>query len=264
MKKKTAVGLSEPPEPDPNPRQKDSTTRHWIAEWVVNAIVLLFVFTSVAQSFVVPTGSMETNVLIGDHIIVDKLAYSPPGPWSKHLLPYQEVRRGDIVVFRWPVDIRQNYVKRVIGVPGDRVKIVAKQLYLNGRVVPEPYKVHIREYPDSYADNFPSEPNAPMPAGAVGMLREHVVNGELVVPPGHYFVLGDNRDNSLDSRYWGFVPRANITGKPWLIYWSYDAPTDRLSDGSVNLDHILDLATNFFSKTRWNRTLRVIRPYPLD
>jgi signal peptidase I len=259
MKKKTAVGLAEPPGPEPRPER-----RHWIAEWTVNILVLLFAFASVAQPFVVPTSSMENNVLIGDHLIVDKLSYAPAGPLGRTLLPYTEVRRGDIIVFRFPLDLRENYVKRVIGVPGDRIRIAAKQLYLNGRPVREPYKVHKSDQFDSYRDFFPSQPNTALPPPAREMLERHVVNGEIVVPPGHYFALGDNRDGSLDSRYWGFVPRENIVGKPWLIYWSYDAPTERLADPNINLRHIVDIGLNFFTKTRWSRTFQVIRGYPLD
>ncbi|HBY61953.1 MAG TPA: signal peptidase I, partial [Solibacterales bacterium] len=156
---------------------------------------------------VVPTGSMESNILVGDHVIVDKVAYSPPGPLSKHLLPYQEVKRGDIIVFRYPLDLRANYVKRVIGLPGDRIRLVNRKLWLNGKPVEEPYVQHKIPYPDDYRDNFPSgDPSVKLPPRAVSMLEEHVRGGELIVPPGMYFALGDNRDESLDSRYWGFVP----------------------------------------------------------
>jgi signal peptidase I len=224
--------------------------------------MMMWASTSVAWPFVVPTGSMEDNVLVGDHLIVDKLSFAPNGGFGRYLLPYTEVRRGDVVVFRYPLDIRQDYVKRVIGVPGDHVKLVAKQLYLNGKPMDEPYKFHKTDYLDSYRDYFPSEPNVHLPEPALKMLRENVVNGELIVPPGKYFVMGDNRDNSSDGRYWGFVPRENIFGKPWLIYWSYDAPTQHLTD-AVSFAHILDLGMNFFSKTRWKRTFKIIKPYPL-
>jgi signal peptidase I len=241
----------------PSPEPPRST----IAEWTVTILLLLFGTTTLVQAFVIPTGSMEDNLLVGDHLLVDKLAYAPPGPLSKYLLPYTPLKRGDIIVFRFPGDIKQTFVKRVIGVPGDRIRIENKQVFVNGKPYDEPYKVHKTPYIDSYRDNFPSPPNTRVDEKAIRMLEENVVNGEVVVPPDCYFAMGDNRDSSLDSRYWGFVPRANIIGKPLIVYWSYDAPTERLVSSGIDLQHLKDLATNFFSKTRWKRSLMLIRGY---
>ena len=238
--------------------------RRSIAEWAVTLLLLLFGTTTLVQAFVIPTGSMENTLLIGDHLLVDKLAYSPAGPVSKYLLPYTPVRRGDIIVFRKPTNITETLVKRVIGVPGDHIKLVDKQVYVNGHKLNEPYKIHKTDYIDSYRDNFPSEPNTRLEEGAVQMLAQHVRDGEVSVPPDAYFAMGDNRDYSLDSRYWGFVPRANIIGKPWIVYWSYDATTEHLTDSFISVDHLVDLATHFFTKTRWDRTLDFVRGYDLQ
>ncbi|MBZ5725490.1 MAG: signal peptidase I [Acidobacteriia bacterium] len=246
-----------PAPPPPAPQ------RGFIAEWTVTIILLLFGTTTLVQAFVIPTGSMEDTLLVGDHLLVDKLAYAPGGPVSRYLVPYHEVARGDIIVFRYPVDIQQTFVKRCIGLPGDRIRLENKQLILNGKRVDEPYVYHKIDYIDPYRDNFPSDPNVRVPEQALDMLMNHVQNREVVVPPGHYFAMGDNRDLSLDSRYWGFVPRDNIIGKPLIIYWSYDAPTDDLSNPSISVKHILDLVEHFPTKTRWSRTLRLIRGYPL-
>ncbi|MGH9662631.1 MAG: signal peptidase I [Bryobacteraceae bacterium] len=228
-----------------------------IAEWAANLIVLLFATTTIAQPFVVPTGSMENTVLIGDHLIVDKLAYAPHGAFSRRLLPYSEVRPGDIIVLRYPPDIRETYVKRVIGVPGDRIRIVNKQVFRNGRPLDEPYKLHRSPDIQPLRDNLPGPPLSEL---AHNMIDRHVAGGDLVVPEGRYFALGDNRDDSADSRYWGLVPRENIIGKPWIIFWSYDAPTARLADRNVvNFDHLQDLALHFFTKTRWERTFQIVR-----
>lgn len=235
--------------------------RSAVAEWTVTILLLLFLTTTLVQAYVIPTGSMEDTLLIGDHLLVDKMAYAPSGPISKHILPYENPRRGDIIVFRYPVDIRQTFVKRVIGEPGDRIRIVNKQVYRNGIALKEPYKYHKTDYIAPYRDNFPAEPDVMVDRGAIDMLTNHVVNGEVVVPPNSYFAMGDNRDNSLDSRYWGFVPRGNIIGKPLIIYWSFDAPSSDLQDPSIGLDHIVDVAKNFFGKTRWNRSFRLIHPY---
>ncbi len=239
--------------------------RAWISEVALFIILLLFATTVLIQSFVIPTVSMEDTLLRGDHLLVDKLAYAPGGILSKYLLPYRQVRRGDIIVFRWPGDIRQNYVKRVIGIPGDRLRIVQKQLYLNGKAVREPYVRHKSAMFDWYRDYFPGEPNVQLGEAALEMLDRNVKNGDLVVPDGEYFAMGDNRDNSQDSRYWGLVPRANIVGKPLLIFWSYDAPTEQLADRNlVGWAHLKDLAWHFFGKTRWRRTFRFLRGYPLE
>ena len=243
-----------------------NSTRDFVTEWTINILILLFGTTTLVQAFIVPTPSMDSTVRVGDHLLVDKLSYSPPGAISKHLLPYTEPKRGDIIVFRWPIDISQNYVKRVIGVPGDHIHLQNKIVYLNGRpLTNEPYIHHIDPTPREYRDNFPKDPwteSGLVSDRAQKMLDEHVVNGEVVVPPGSYFAMGDNRDNSLDSRYWGFVPRENIIGKPLLIFWSYDAPTADWVD--YNLDHFIDLAKNFFVKTRWNRELKLVRGYPIQ
>jgi len=233
------------------------STRTFIHEWSLNILILLFGTTTLVQAFIVPTPSMDTSVMVGDHLLVDKLSYAPPGFISRYILPYTDPRRGDIIVFRYPMDISQNYVKRVMGVPGDHIRVVDKVVYLNGKPLTEPYAQHIFPNLEPYRDNFPSEPRGPVYDRAKQMLSEHVENGELVVPPGSYFAMGDNRDNSLDSRYWGFVPRENIIGKPLLIFWSYDAPTADLVGYSA--DHFLDLAKNFFFKTRWDRTLKLVR-----
>ena len=248
----------------PSPEEPQEEPRGAIAEWTITILLLLFLTTTLVQAFVIPTGSMEDTLLIGDHLLVDKLAYAPAGPVSKYVLPYRPVKRGDIIVFRFPVDIKQTFVKRCMGVPGDRIRIVNKQVYLNGVKLNEPYKVHKTDYFDSYRDNFPGEPNVSVESGAIDMLTHHVVNGEVVVPPNYYFAMGDNRDSSLDSRYWGFVPRENIVGKPLIVYWSYDAPTDQLTDSGISLTHVFDLVKNFFPKTRWKRTFMLIHGYPIQ
>jgi signal peptidase I len=269
---------STPPTPAPAPETRRSAFARWnaarlrlaetnrgtIAEWTVTILLLLFATTTLVQAFVIPTGSMEDTLLIGDHLLVDKLSYSPKGSVSQYLLPYLDVKRGDIIVFRYPEDIKQTFVKRVIGVPGDHIRIENKQLYLNGKAAQEPYKYHKTEYFDSYRDNFPSEPNMRVYPGAELMLNKHVKGNEVIVPDNCYFAMGDNRDSSLDSRYWGFVPRENIIGKPLIIYWSYESSTDRLAGSPLNPDHLKDLGMNFFSKTRWNRTFQLVRGYPLN
>jgi signal peptidase I len=247
----------------PEPRQSKPAQRNSVAEWAITILVLLFGTSTIAQPFVIPTSSMHNTLLTGDHLIVDTLAYAPSDALSKHLLPYEDVQRGDIIVFRHPTLINVDYVKRCIGLPGDRIKLVDKRVFINGKPLDEPYVIH-QEDSLLYRDNFPQgEPeyveDPKMAARAREMLHDDVVNGELVIPPGFYFAMGDNRDNSLDSRYWGLVPRDNIEGKPLIIFWSYDAPTDDLKD--YNVHHFLDLATHFFTKTRWNRTLKLIHGY---
>jgi signal peptidase I len=238
------------------------STRDFINEWSINIVILLFGTTTLVQAFIVPTPSMESTVLVGDHLLVDKLSYAPAGSISKHLLPYTDPKRGDVIVFRFPMDIQQNYVKRLMGVPGDHIRVVDKVVYLNGRALVEPYTQHIDPRMEPYRDNFPGAPWGPVNDRAREMLDTHVVNGELVVPPGFYFAMGDNRDNSLDSRYWGFVPRENIIGKPLVIFWSYAAPTEDWVD--YNATHFIDLAQHFFTRTRWERTLKMVRGYPIQ
>ncbi len=237
--------------------------RGFVAEWVVTIIVLLFATSTVAQAFVIPSGSMEDTFLVGDHVLVDKLVYSPAGKISGAALPYRDVRRGDIIVFRHPAKLEEDLVKRAIGIPGDHIRLENKQLILNGHKVYEPYTKHV-SYVDSYRDYFPAgQPDATVSPRAMEMLANNVVNGDLVVPPNCIFAMGDNRDNSSDSRYWGFVPRENIEGTPFIIYWSFDAPTEDLSSGNIGTDHMIDVVTHFFSKTRWARTFQLIRGYPL-
>lgn len=238
--------------------------RGFIAEWTVTIILLLFGTTTLVQAFVIPTGSMEDTLLVGDHLLVDKLAFAPAGNVTKHLLPYEAPKRGDIIVFRYPIDIKQTFVKRVMGVPGDHIRLQNKHVFLNGHELNEPYVVHKSDYIDSYRDNFPTDPDTPIYPPAQEMLQHNVVNGQVVVPPGHYFAMGDNRDQSLDSRYWGFVPRENIIGKPLIIYWSYEASTEDLSNPSVTIPHLIDMIVHFPTKTRWSRTLRLIRGYPVQ
>jgi len=258
--RKTTVTEPAPPPAAPKPEPP----RGAVAEWAITILLLLFGTTTLVQAFVIPTGSMEDTLLIGDHLLVDKLAYAPGGSISKYILPYENPKDGDIIVFRYPVDISQTFVKRVMGVPGDHIKMINQVVYRNGVKLNEPYVVHKSPYPDSFRDNFPnSEPNLMLLDRAREMLANNVVNGEVVVPPNSYFAMGDNRDNSLDSRYWGFVPRENIMGKPLVIYWSYDANTESLASTSVNtlLRHFVDLGEHFFTKTRWNRTFRLIHGY---
>jgi signal peptidase I len=238
--------------------------RGFIAEWTVTIILLLFGTTTLVQAFVIPTGSMEDTLLVGDHLLVDKLAFAPKGSVTGSILPYSDVHRGDIIVFRYPIDIKQTFVKRVMGVPGDRIRLENKKVFLNGHLLNEPYVVHKLDYIDSYRDNFPADPNAPLYPPAQAMLEHDVKNGEVIVPPGHFFAMGDNRDQSLDSRYWGFVPRENIIGKPLIIYWSYDATTEELSNPAVSISHLFDIATHLLTKTRWSREMRLIRSYPVQ
>jgi signal peptidase I len=250
--------------------QTEPQSRGFIAEWAVTILVMLFASTSLAWSYVIPTGSMEDTLLIGDHIIVDKLAYAPAGPVSKYLLPYEEPKRGDIIAFHYPADTNQMFVKRVIGVPGDHLKMMNQQVFINSKPLKEPYTYHKSGFFSPYRDNFPSSasmldviPDNSRDRLLRDMLEHHVKNGEVIVPADSYFAMGDNRDNSLDSRYWGFVPRDYIVGKPVLIYWSYRTSTDMLMPDSAKgyETHFTDVLEHFFTKTRWDRTLHPIRGY---
>lgn len=202
--------------------------------WVILAVLLFLPFVFL-QPFVIPTGSMEDTILIGDHIGVLRLPLTLP-------------ERGGLTVFRNPTDRRQVLVKRVIGVGGDRIKIVGKKVYLNGDPLNETYVTRKSDYQDPYRDNFPSEPYGPVYPGAVSMLKDSVRNGEVLVPGGSYFVLGDNRDSSLDSRYWGFVEPSDVLGKPLIIFYSEEPTTGDISGAGPSVAA--------HGRMRWERFLK--------
>src|ERR1700722_12316029 len=223
-------------------------------------VIAVFVITFVVQAFQIPSGSMENTLLIGDYLLVNKLCYGGSG-LGDHLMPYQKVKRGDIIVFHYPVDPTQHFVKRVIGLPGDRLRMVNKRVLINGHPLEEPY-VHFLEPPNNlFRDDFPrTDIPAPFLEGKWWLeMRKLVENGQLIIPEGHYFVMGDNRDDSQDSRYWGFVPRENIIGRPLLIYWSVNS-SDQTPETSVSgrVYHFAYAVTHIFQITRWNRTLRLV------
>jgi len=220
-------------------------------------IFSVFVITFIVQAFQIPSGSMENTLLIGDFLLVDKLHFAgDAGPGR--MLPYGKIERGDIIVFYFPVDASQFLVKRVIGLPGDHVRLRNKTVYVNGVALRESYAIHRQPMPDGYRDNFPSQIGYSRDIDRHWryQLQNYLSDGEVVVPPGEYFVLGDNRDNSVDSRYWGFVPRANIIGRPLVIYLSVKgSEPDRTNDKllhSGQMAHWLQLA-------RWGRMFRLVR-----
>lgn len=186
--------------------------------WIVLSVLVSGPFFFV-RPYVVPTGTMEDTLLIGDRILVQHF-------------PKPSLGRGDMIVFVYPIDRHQTFVKRIIGVSGDHIRISRKVVYRNGAALKEPYAVHKTDYEDRYRDDFPSEPNTP-PYPAAQLMLKGVVNGEVIVPDGNYFVLGDNRDSSLDSRYWGFVSAGDVIGRPLLIYDSADQPTEDLMKGEL-------------------------------
>jgi signal peptidase I len=224
-------------------------------------IIAIFVIVFLAQAFQIPSESMEQTLLVGDYLLVDKVHYGDGGLWGK-ILPYHRVGRGDIVVFKWPVRPHQHFVKRVVGVPGDRVRMTRGHLFINGVAVDEKYAVFKAHDHDFYRDDFP---NVRFRGRQVtdewwddfpGFIR----NGELLIPEGHYFVLGDNRDQSLDSRYWGFVPRENIIGKPFLIYLSLQTPPLETSASAAGdkIGRFGQVLWNLPGLARWDRIMRIV------
>ncbi len=223
-------------------------------------VIAIFVITFIVQAFQIPSESMENTLLVGDYLLVNKLVYGGRG-MGDYLMPYEKISRGDIIVFHYPVDPAQHFVKRVIGVPGDHLRMVNKKVLINGKPLDEPYARFLEPPNNMFRDNFP---RTDIPAfGLEGKwwleMRKLVEDGQLIIPEGHYFVLGDNRDDSQDSRYWGFVPRENIIGKPLVIYWSV-RDWDKNPSASVEgrLYHLAYAITHIFQITRWNRTLRLV------
>jgi signal peptidase I len=216
---------------------KKSTVREYFESIVITAIIALFATTFVVQAFKIPTGSMESNLLIGDHLLVNKFVYGLHLAFLGRLLPYKDLKRGDVVVFKYPNTPELAYVKRLIGLPGDKVEVVGRTVYINDKPLQENYTQYID--PGSVYERF----------------------GPYSVPEDQYFVMGDNRDNSQDSRFWGFVPRDYFIGKALVIYWSFETPRDEyLQTGfSARIHQFADVFLNFFTKTRWRRTFKVIR-----
>ncbi|MGA3130710.1 MAG: signal peptidase I [Terracidiphilus sp.] len=266
------------PEAVPVPQKTEETPFEAVASICSVLVVGLYILTFLAQNFVIPSGSMENTLLVGDHLVVDRISLAPPAKWMP-LVHYREPRRGDIVVFIKPVaepqpdaDGNPQYfflVKRLIGVPGDHIHLNDGIVSINGVAQPGPKDGS--DDPGSaidqvFLDEFPSIPPARAPSGAATdawAVDEpgHVVDGDLVVPPGMYFMMGDNRHNSLDSRYWGFVPRQNIVGRPLFNYWSFksteaDYEQTEMSKRIARIGYVM---LHFFSDTRWNRTLHLTR-----
>lgn len=229
---------------------------------LVTILLVLFGTTFIVQAFKIPSQSMEPTLLVGDHLLVNKFIFEGTGAWYEKLLPYRPVARGDVIVFRFPYDDHLHYVKRVIGLPGERLRIINQRLYINGSWVPEPYAVRDPSADDPLGDNFPPADGDFLRMGLRSEWAEQIAScvqhGELVVPPNHYFVMGDNRDSSSDSRYWGFVDRRAIMGRPILIYWSVEAKPDDYDDRSLGgtFRGIVDTLIHLPSRTRWHRMLR--------
>jgi signal peptidase I len=250
---------------------KKSSTRDTFESLVVTVILAIFGTTFVLQAFKIPTGSMEDTLLIGDHLLVNKFIFAPQASLLGRLLPSRDLRHDDIVVFKFaPTDDQtepgEHFVKRVIGLPGDHVRIFHRQVFVNGQQVSEPFVRHDPEYVNELrsGDDFPPSDNEYLSGSTSAWDAElpgSVKNGELIVPPGKYFVMGDNREQSWDSRFWGFVSRDVIIGRPVLIYWSFETPRDEYLHNSFGdrISQMVDLVIHFPTKTRWRRTLKFVR-----
>ena len=230
---------------------KKSVVREYFESIVIAVILALFIRTFVVQAFKIPTGSMEPNLLIGDHLLVNKFVFGPvPTRLGRLLLPVKDVSRDDVIVFKYPEDPERDFIKRIIGLPGDTVQVRAKKVLINGQPLNEPFV------------RYEQPPPASPQHGEVTSFDVRDEYGPVTVPAGKYFVMGDNRDNSEDSRYWGFLPREFIRGRAWLIYWSYEAErTDYLADNGLGqqVGGIFSVVTHFFTRTRWDRLFHQIR-----
>ena len=248
--------------PEEKPRE---TTVEFLASLSGVLVTGLFIITFVLQAFEIPSSSMENTLLIGDHVFVNREQFAPPTKWMGPLLPYRDIRRGDIVVFLSPEEQGLFVVKRIMGIPGDRIHLRDGVVYRNGQKLDEPYVQHKQGDYNPYRDDFPAVP----PSEMYGVrnekwqqeFRSHLDGDDIVVPPEGYFAMGDNRDVSYDSRYWGFIPRKNVIGRPMFIYWSFVTPSDQYQmrgwwDRVEFVGHII---FHFFDQTRWSRTLRVVR-----
>ncbi|MGB0122005.1 MAG: signal peptidase I [Silvibacterium sp.] len=248
-------------------KQKNEETPLEAFSSICGVLVLgLFALTFIFQNFAIPSSSMEKTLLIGDHVLVNRITLAPPSRWAPFVY-YRNVRRGDIIVFFKPT-LQANgehlyLVKRVVGIPGDHIHLVDGTVYLNGVAQKEPQAQVATDF-SPYRDDFPAVP--PSPDGDVTAewaldLPNHIQNGDLVVPQGYYFAMGDNRPVSLDSRYWGFVPRANIVGRPLFVYWSFRSDESDYDQTSLvaRVVSVGQVALHFFDKTRWNRTLHLVK-----
>jgi len=213
---------------------------------VVAVVLALFVKAYVFEAFQIPSGSMEDNLLVGDHVLVNKLVYGPHrGPWAR-FLPCRDVARGDVFVFRSPLDPKQDFIKRAVAVGGDTVAITEKTLFVNGAPVPEPYVFH-------------KDPQVFTGEGVPEARRKRDEMAPLSVPPGRLFAMGDNRDNSQDSRFFGPVSAESVRGRGVLVYWSVEPSERSFAGRGAELRKALDTAVHFFARTRWKRSFRVVR-----
>jgi signal peptidase I len=258
-----AAEAARPPEP---PEHHDDTTlSEYLESLLVTVLLALFATTFVLQAFKIPSPSMESTLLVGDHLLVNKFIFGGRGAWYEKILPYRSLERGDIIVFKYPYQDHTHYVKRVIGLPGDHLKLVDQRVFVNGKLLNEPYVVHdpnAQYDPLNYA--FPPVGSqfyaSQMVPEWAHQLKKYVQGDEIVVPADRYFAMGDNRDHSADSRYWGFVDRDAVMGRPFLIYWSVEASS---SDYSANtfwqrLAGVFDTLLHLPSRTRWSRMLRTV------
>jgi signal peptidase I len=241
------------------------TTVEFLASLAAVLVTGLFIITFILQAFEIPSSSMEDTLLIGDHVFVNREQFAPKTSWVGPMLPYRDIKRADIVVFLSPAEPGLYVVKRIIGIPGDHIHLIDGAVYRNGEKLTEPYVMHKGPVPyDPYRDNFPAVP--PSEAYNVSpewqlLMRTHVEGGDIVVPQDSYFGMGDNRDVSLDSRYWGFIPKENVIGRPMFIYWSFNTPADqyRHTDFSERIGFLAHVVFHFFDETRWRRTFRVVQ-----
>ncbi|MGQ9618447.1 MAG: signal peptidase I [Candidatus Aminicenantia bacterium] len=235
---------------DKKKKREISQIREYFELFAETAVFVFFVMTFVVQAFQIPTGSMEDTLLIGDHLLVNKFVYaSTYFSWERRILPIKDIKRGDIVVFRYPEDPTKDFVKRVIALGGESIEIKDKEVFINGKPINEPYKVH--------KDISIFKANEYIPENAI--IRDNF--SPITVPENQYFVMGDNRDNSSDSRYWGFLPRDMIKGKPWIIYWSYKAKRGEYLEKSFTkkIWNIVETIITFIPKTRWERFFKIIK-----
>jgi signal peptidase I len=248
----------------PPPRSRHGSWWETVRSLLIVLIGVFCIRTFVAEATVIPTGSMENTILIGDHVFLNKLLYGPRLPYTDLRVPRLEgIHREDIVAFRYPRNPSVMFVKRVIGIGGDAIRIVHKRVYVNGKLLKEPYTRYMSGDISPLQEDFPPPVREISVMGASwGMdpawareMPKYIHKGSLHVPRGSLFVLGDNRDNSLDSRFWGFVPLQNVVGEPLFVYWSYDAPTQDWTDNhwSDRLKFDVSILWNFVGKTRWSR-----------